>query len=273
MIPLFFFVSSLLIIAAVFCTIKMWSRASKVSLVVGAFLYSAFCFVAYGKMSGLIPTVSIPEIVRQKGFDPGVLPISIESIMQCGFLMGIFMNIVTAVWIFLRRGFWGWCLLMTGIFCVGGIVSGPLVGVSPVISLFGLCCGAMAVVGWVFGLTYVEFCVIGNIWVPCLGIIAASIYLIYGCVKGFGRYPLIAVSGIVFGAIEIVGMLALLWHYQGSMNEAFYTCVRDLRYIAALAGTTYEVVNLVIYVLGSVVLMAIDIVGGKLLLGNSNTRS
>ncbi|MDE6022516.1 MAG: hypothetical protein K2G13_03335, partial [Muribaculaceae bacterium] len=208
----------------------------------------------------------IPEIVGQKGFDPGVLPISIESIIRCGFLMGIFMNIVTSLWIFLRRGFWGWCLIMTSIFCVGGIVSGPLVGVTPVISLFGLCCGAMAMVGWVFGLTYVEFCVIGNIWLPCLGIIATSIYLGYGCVRGFGRHTIIAVSGITFATAEIAGMLALLWHYRGSMNEAFYTCVRDLKYIAALAGTTYEVVNLVIYILGSVVLMAIDIVGGKLLL-------
>ncbi|MDE6560524.1 MAG: hypothetical protein K2K75_03995 [Muribaculaceae bacterium] len=276
MIPFVFFISSILIIAAVFCTQKTRNNTSKVSLITGALLYSAFCFVAYGKLSGLIPTVSIPEIVRQKGFDPGVLPISIEFIIQCGFLMGIFMNVVTSVWVFLRRGFWGWCLLMTAIFCVGGIVSGPFVGVSPVISLFGLCCGAMAVVGWVFGLTYVEFCVIGNIWVPCLGIIAASVYLIYGCLKGFGKYPVIAVVGIVFSAIEIVGMLALLWHYQGSMNEAFYTCVRDLRYIAAMAGTTYEVVNLVIYVVGSVVLMAIDIVGGKLMirtnsLGNTRT--
>lgn len=273
MITLFFFISSLLIIAAVFCTMKTRNTTSKVSLIVGAFLYSAFCFVAYGKMSGLIPTVSIPEIVRQKGFDPRSLPISIESIIQCGFLMGIFMNVVTSIWVFLRKGFWGWCLMITAIFCIGGIVSGPLVGVSPVISLFGLCCGAMAVVGWVLGLTYVEFCVIGNIWVPCLGIIAASVYLICGCVKGLGRHPIIAVLGIMFAVVEIIGMFALLWHYQGSMDEAFYTCVRDLRYIAALAGTTYEVVNLVIYVLGSVMLMSIDIVGGKLLLGNSNTLS
>lgn len=272
MITLFYFVSSFLIIGAIFCTLKRRNNTAKVSLVAGAFLYAAFCFVAYGKMAGLIPTVSIPEIVRQKGFDPGVLPISIESIIQCGFLMGIFMNVVTSVWIFLRRGFWGWCLLMTAIFCVGGIVSGPLVGVSPVISLFGLCCGAMAVVGWVFGLTYVEFCVIGNIWVPCLGIIAASVYLICGCVKGFGRHPVIALSGIIFGIVEIVGMVALLWHYRGSMNEAFYTCVRDLRYIAALAGTTYEVVNLVIYVLGSVVLMAIDVIGGKVMLGSAMSK-
>lgn len=274
MIPLFFFISSLLIIAAVLYTLNTRKNTSKVLLVAGAFLYSAFCFVAYGKMSGLIPTVSIPEIVRQKGFDPGVLPISIESTIQCGFLMGILMNVVTSVWVFLREGFWGWCLLMTAVFCIGGIISGPLVGVSPVISLFGLCCGAMAVVGWVLGLTYVEFCVIGNIWMPCLGIIAASIYLICGCVRGFGRHPLIAISGIMFAGIEIVGMLALLWHYQGSMNEAFYTCVRDLRNIAALAGTTYEVVNLVIYVLGSIVLMAIDIAGGKLMIGfTSSTNS
>lgn len=274
MIPFIFFISSLFIIAAVFNTHEKRHMTSYVSLIVGALLYSVFCFVAYGKMSGLIPTVSIPEIVRQKGFDPGVLPISIESIIQCGFLMGILMNVVTSVWVFLRKGFWGWCVLMTVIFCIGGTVSGPLVGVSPVISLFGLCCGAMAVVGWVLGLTYVEFCVIGNIWVPCLGIIAASVYLTYRCVKGFGRHPLIAVLGIMFAGMEIVGMLALLWHYQGSMNEAFYTCVRDLRNIADVAGTTYEVVNLVIYVLGSVVLMAIDIVGGKLMIGsNTSTNS
>lgn len=49
--------------------------------------------------------------------------------------------------------------------------------------------------------------------------------------------------------------------------QAFYTCVRDLRHIATLAGTTYEVVNLMIYVLGSIVLMTIDILGGKLMLG------
>lgn len=267
MITLIFFISSLLILLTAFYTQKRRNIGYAIALIAAAAVYSIFCFVAYGKMSGLIPTVSIPEIIRQKGFDPRVLPISINTIIQCGFLLGIFMNLITAVWVYLCRGFWGWCLLMSVTFCIAGIISGPIIGVSPVISLFGLCCGAMAVTGWVFGLTYIEFCVIGNIWIPCLGIIAASIYLIYGCTKSFGKYPVVASAGILFALLEIAGMLALLWHYQGSMNDAFYTCVRDLRHIAALAGTTYEVVNIVIYVLGSIMLMTIDIVGGKLMLG------
>lgn len=263
MIPLTYFISSSLIILAVFLTLKRRTAVSAISLIAGSLLYSAFCLVAYGKMSGFISTESVQAIIRQKGFNPSVLPISVETIMHGGFLLGIILNIATSVWIYLRKGFWGWCLLMTGIFCLAGIISGPLAGVSPVISLFGLCCGAMAGTGWVVGLSYIDICVIGNIWIPCLGIMAASAYLIFGCVNGMRRHPATALAGIIFGMLEIAGMAALLWHYHGPMNDAFYTCVRDLKMIAAMFGTTYAIVNLIIYVLGSVMLMVIDIAGGK----------
>lgn len=265
MIPLLYFISSLAIAASILLTLRGKTTFHKVLLVSAGFLYSIFCLVAYGKMSGLIPAVSVAEIVRQKGFDESSLPISVDAIMQCGFLLGIVINLATVVWIWLRRGFWGWCLLVTAIFCICGVVSGPVVGVSPVFSLFGLCCGAMAGVGWVLGLTYIEFCVIGNIWVPCIGLIAGSVYLIYGSIKGMERHNLLAPLGILFGITEILIMAALLWHYWGTMNYAFYQCVKDLGSLAAIFGTTYQVVNLVVYVVYSVALLSIDILGGKLL--------
>lgn len=273
MIPLFYFVSSLAIAASIFFTLRGRSTSCKIMLVCAGLLYSIFCFVAYGKMSGLIPTVPVAEIVRQKGFDESSLPISVDAIMQCGFLLGIILNLATVVWISFRRGFWGWCLLVAAIFCICGAVSGPVVGVSPVFSLFGLCCGAMAGVGWVLGLTYIEFCVIGNIWVPCIGLIAGSIYLLYSSIKGMGRHPFLSALGILFGIVEIIVMVALLWHYSGTMNYTFYQCVKDLGSLAAIFGTTYEVVNLVVYVIASVALLSIDIVAGKYMLSTKSLPS
>ena len=217
-----------------------------VALIIAATVYAALCFVAYGKLAGLIPCVQIMEIINQKGYDTSVLPLSVEKLLDLLLAGGILFNILTAVWFFLRWGFWKWCLTVAAVFCISSAAMGPLLlNMSPLYSLFGACCGIMAGVGWILGLTYVEFCVIGNIWVPCAAMMFASAYLIY----------------------------ASLRNYAGTMQEAFYRCVRDLRMLAQIFHTTYEAVNIFIYVFLGVAILAFDIISAKLLLRHTRPNS
>lgn len=145
--------------------------------------------------------------------------------------------------------------------------------------VYGRCTGflpGVAIVGWAFGLTYVQFCVIGNIWVPCTAVIAASGYLVYAAVSRFGALSAaqkaVRVLAVGAAAVQIVAMVMLLRHYAGTFDYAFYECVRDLKMIAAMFGTTYIIVNIVIYVLLGVILLALDIIAARLLLSGASRR-
>ena len=249
-----------------------------VALIIAATVYAALCFVAYGKLAGLIPCVQIMEIINQKGYDTSVLPLSVEKLLDLLLAGGILFNILTAVWFFLRWGFWKWCLTVAAVFCISSAAMGPLLlNMSPLYSLFGACCGIMAGVGWILGLTYVEFCVIGNIWVPCAAMVFASAYLIYASVRNFTSADLpmqaVRVLLIAFGGVQILVGSWLLLHYAGTMQEAFYRCVRDLRMLAQIFHTTYEAVNIFIYVFLGVAILAFDIISAKLLLRHTRPNS
>lgn len=128
----------------------------------------------------------------------------------------------------------------------------------------------MAIVGWVLGLTYVEFCVIGNIWIPCAAIIGTALFLIYasfGCLKlRPGSIRILTVGTILFAVLQIVMSILLLYHYAGTMHDAFFRCVHDLRYLAAIAHTSYEAVNIFLWVFVGVSLLTFNITMSRYLM-------
>lgn len=252
-----YFISSLLIVGAGIFRFNKKAISTSISIIFAAVCYSVFCFVAFGKVKGFIPTENIASLISQQGYDPSRLPLPISQLTRLGFICGIAFNLFTALWLVLKGKFGNYCLISALLFCIVGIVMGAYIRLNPIYSLFGLCCGFMAAVGWVLGLSYVEFCVIGNIYITAFTImIAASCVIISSAKKQIRLNWLL----IIYGAVQIMGAFALLCHYHGGFNHAFYQCVYDLKAMAKYFGTTYEAMNIYIYVCIIPLILATDII-------------
>lgn len=260
MIPFINFITSFLVVGAamkVFRRLVLWKATL---LLVASVCYVLFCFVAYGKMEGFIQATSIEQMISRLGYDVSELPVSIASMLNGGFCVAIVCNVCTSVWIGRVGSFWKWCLAVAVCFCAVCACCGPLVGMSPLFSLFIGCCGFMATIGWILGLTYVEACVIGNIWFPGVLLLVAGSYLVYALLqvcRSRGVSVAFKVSSFfvaVLGALQILFTILILAHYAGTMKYAFSTCVADLNAIAGVLHTSYEAVNILIYVFGLVIL-------------------
>lgn len=213
-------------------------------LLISTALYFLFCIIAFGRLIEMIPTQSIEEIANQHGFDCNSLPISIAALISLAQITTIIFNQFCTYWIWRGYGFWSWFLFCVGIFFLAGGFAAIAIGVNPILVWFGACCGIMAMAGWVLGLSYIEFCVIGNIWLPALAIIASSLSMMVSIRKNGMILKAICWG---YGFVQIIAMLILLSHYWGSMDHAFYLCVHDLRSLAHTFHTTYEIVNLIVY--------------------------
>ncbi len=249
------FLSSLAIVATCFF-VNVRRRWIITMLALG---YCFFCLVAFGKVEGFIPSSPIKEMVNQNGFDLRRLPIPIEDMIEYASAFGTLFNLVTTLWIFKRWGFWKWCICSATGFCVICAAAGPVFEMSPLYSLFGGCCAFMLLVGWVFGLTYIQFCVIGNIWIPIIAALTSALTLLYVTflnkkTSGLTKYSIILWVMCQCTASFIIGI-----HYALPMKDAFFLCVSDLKQLAQICHTTYAVVNLVIYVFGIVVVISANI--------------
>lgn len=64
----------------------------------------------------------------------------------------------------------------------------------------------------------------------------------------------------IYALINAFGYWAVVRHYYpGTINEIFTHCYSDLMAIAKDWNTTYAIVNLVVYVLAFILIMAFDV--------------
>lgn len=275
LLSLLYFVSSLLIIIIAIKSFFRFSRRNGLLLTVVSAIYVIYSFFVFEKMAGLVPAITIGQFIAQQGFDTTSFPYPLSLVINVALCGGILFNTLTAVWIWLRGGLWKWCLTMLVGFCIVSACAGIPIGISPLYSLFGVCCAFMASVAWVLGLTYVEFCVIGNIWIPCAAIIGTAAFLVYAsyCCLRSGVMVILTIITSILGIIQIASAIFVLYHYVGTMYEAFYRCVQDLKYLAALAHTSYEVVNIFIWVFVGVSLLTFNIVVGRCFIRYNKTVS
>ena len=119
--------------------------------------------------------------------------------------------------------------------------------------LFMMCCGVMRVLGNILGLTYKEVCVIGNIYLQgvlwaassLLPMIAAIVAVIKK--REIGRIVTLGTS-MLYSAAHWIIFALLCWRYAPPLAPAFDRCVDDLYASARVFGTTYEVVNIIFFV-------------------------
>lgn len=133
------------------------------------------------------------------------------------------------------------------------------------------CCGVMAYFAWLLGLTYQEFCVIGNIYLQgaiCLLAALAPLLLCIRTKQAPWKWLLSGGNAL----LHLVVISLFFSHYWMPLERAFDLCVQDLNRIGALFGSSYVMVNIIIFVILFVVDLALNALLYLLLAGKLTTR-
>ena len=130
---------------------------------------------------------------------------------------------------------------------------------------FGLCVLFLLLLGKLFGLTYKQISVVFNLWVQgavlALSGLAPVGIAIYKILESFSvTWLVLAIILGCYGLVYVYALLKMLQHYHLPFNDAFDLCVRDLQWLAIKWHTTYQVVNLLIFVLFYLILLGLNIV-------------
>jgi len=120
--------------------------------------------------------------------------------------------------------------------------------------LFALCVEFLLWLGKTTGFTYVEISVIFNLWIQGALLLASSaLPLIVTLVKFHGDKKMNIAEFVIPTAIFLFYLSGFMWmmvHYHGTMNQIFQRCVQDLVDLAAKWHTTYNMVNIIIFIIG-----------------------
>ena len=128
---------------------------------------------------------------------------------------------------------------------------------------FMLCVGFLLLLGKLCGMTYKQISVVFNLWVQgavlMLSGLAPAAAAIYKLATG-GSLLWLAVAALllVYAAVHVFGFVRMLQHYHLPFERAFDLCVKDLLIWAKKLHTTYEMTNLIIFVLLFLVLIAVN---------------
>ena len=129
---------------------------------------------------------------------------------------------------------------------------------------FGLCVLFLLLLGKLFGLTYKQISVVFNLWVQGailtlsgLAPLGGTIYLLTEEVS-IGRL-LLALLLFSYGMVYVYAFIKMLRHYHLPFDDAFDLCVKELMWVAEKWHTTYQMVNLLIFILFYLILLGLNI--------------
>lgn len=129
---------------------------------------------------------------------------------------------------------------------------------------FGLCVMFLLLLGKLFGLTYKQISVVFNLWIQgaflALSGLAPFGVAIFKVIESFSMEWLVLIIVLaIYSMVYVYGFIRMLQHYHLPFDDAFDLCVKDLQWLAKKWHTTYEMVNLLIFVLLFVFLMGLNI--------------
>lgn len=130
---------------------------------------------------------------------------------------------------------------------------------------FGLCVLFLRLLGKLFGLTYKQISVVFNLWVQG-AVLALSGILPFGIATYKGMEPFSIGCLALYGLVYVYGFIRMLKHYHLPFDYAFDLCVDDLNWVAKKWHTTYQMVNIVIFVILYLILLAINLYLGIVIL-------
>ena len=136
---------------------------------------------------------------------------------------------------------------------------------------FGLCVLFLLLLGKLFGLTYKQISVVFNLWVQ--GVVLALSGLtpagvtIYKIWESFSvNRLLLIIFFALYGMVYVYGFIRMLKHYHLPFDYAFDLCVDDLNWVAKKWHTTYQMVNIVIFVILYLLFLGLNLYLGFVLL-------
>lgn len=126
---------------------------------------------------------------------------------------------------------------------------------------FGICVLFLLLLGKLFGLTYKQISVVFNLWIqgavltlsgllPFVIAITCAPHLFYG---------LFVFIFALYGFAYIYAFIKMLRHYHLPFDYAFDLCVEDLQWLAKKWRTTYQIVNLLIFVVFYLILLVLNL--------------
>ena len=132
---------------------------------------------------------------------------------------------------------------VTGVFNLSNLALLPFI--ASVYFLMGL--------GSIFGLTYKKISVVFNLWLQGAVLMLSGVAPVAACMWKLATvcppiWMAVAVLLLAYAGIYVCGFRLLLRHYRLPFDSAFQLCVEDLEYLANRCHTTYEIVNLIIFV-------------------------
>ncbi len=129
---------------------------------------------------------------------------------------------------------------------------------------FGLCVLFLLLLGKLFGLTYKQISVVFNLWVQG-AVLALSGFAPFGItvhkmMESFSMWWfLLSAVLLIYGFIYMCAFIKMLQHYHLPFNAAFDLCVHDLQRLAKKWHTTYQMVNLIIFILIYLILLGLNV--------------
>ena len=129
---------------------------------------------------------------------------------------------------------------------------------------FGLCVLFLLLLGKLFGLTYKQISVVFNLWVQgavlALSGLAPFVIAVYKMMESFSMWwLLLSAVLLVYGIAYVYAFIKMLQHYHLPFNAAFDLCVDDMERLAMKWHTTYQMVNLIIFILFYLILLGLNI--------------
>ena len=129
---------------------------------------------------------------------------------------------------------------------------------------FGLCVLFLLLLGKLFGLTYKQISVVFNLWVQgavlALSGLAPFGTCVYKLLESFSvGWLILSIVFALYGAAYVYAFIKMLRHYNLPFNAAFDLCVDDLERLAKKWHTTYQMVNLLIFILFYLILLGLNV--------------
>lgn len=124
--------------------------------------------------------------------------------------------------------------------------------------VFEALCRCLAAIGKPFGWNYekasVYICI--HLW-PMLCVAMALVMLAIAITTSNPYWIIVCIINAMF---NVFGYWAVIKHYYpGTINQIFFKCYSDLMAIAKEWNTSYAIVNLIVYVVLFIAIMAFDI--------------
>ena len=129
---------------------------------------------------------------------------------------------------------------------------------------FRACVMFLLLLGKLVGLSYEQISVVFNLWVQgtilTISGLAPFGIAIYKMSEAYSIALLIlSVILALYGMVYVYAFIQMLYRYHLPYNTAFDLCVNDLQRLAQKWHTTYQIVNLLIFVLFYLILLGLNV--------------